>query len=278
MKQGFYESLDPSVYHNDPCDIPSLNQSTGKLLITKSPYHARKQHPKLGGERWTPSNKMDEGSIVHSLILNQPLDGMVEVIDASDFRKDATKEKRDKARADGLFVILEKRFIEIKSGIPFMIDNLNKAGVSLDAYIESSMIWNRDCICRTRADIISKDRLTITDLKCSDDPDPGELERHIVNMCYDLQAAAEIEAVETLFPETIGRIKFEDVFILTEEPWFVVAVEHSESLLELGRRRWSRAKSKWIECLSSGKWDGYPNRITGHAPNWAIKKEFGEVA
>jgi hypothetical protein len=276
MKAGLYYDFDAATYHNDPCDGPSLNYSTAKEFILRSAWHAKSKNPRLGGERWTPSRKMDEGSIVHALLLEQPLDGLIEVIDAEDFRKGATKDKRKKAQDEGKLVILEKRFVELKAGVPYMLDNLAEAGVDLDGHREATVVWDLDCMCRTRIDRLSTDHLSIVDLKCSDDPNPAFLERHIVDMCYDVQAAAEIEAIETTLPETTGRIKFEDVFIWTSEPWFVIAVEHSESLLDLGQRRWARAKSMWTECLRTNTWKGYASRMIGHAPTWAINKEYGD--
>jgi hypothetical protein len=276
MKPGIYLDFDAETYHNDPCGMPSLNYSTAKEFILRSAWHAKSKNPRLGGERWIPSRQMDEGSIVHALLLEQPLDGLIEVIDASDFRKNVTKDARKKAQESGKLVILAKRFAELKSGVPFMRANLEEAGVDLDGYREATVVWDLDCMCRTRIDRLSRDYLSIIDLKCSDDPNPAFLERHIIDKCYDVQAAAEVEAIETTFPDTTGRIKFEDVFIWTSEPWFVIAVEHSESLLDLGRKRWTRAKAQWNECLESNQWKGYASRMIGHAPTWAINKEYGD--
>lgn len=277
MRPGLYENLDAIEYHNDPCEVPALNYSTAKPLLTKSPWHARKQHPRLGGERWTPSKKMDEGSIVHALLLEQPLDGLIEVIDADSFRTNAAKAARDAAQLAGKLVILADRFNELKAGVPLIRDNLHKANVDLDGIREASILWETDeCQCRTRIDLLSRNHCKVTDLKCTTDPDPHFLERQVIDMCYDVQAAAEIEAVESVFSEAVGRVEFEDVFIWTAEPWFVIAVEHRESLLEHGRSRWKRAKELWAKCLREDNWPGPRNRIGAFAPAWAMRKEFGE--
>jgi hypothetical protein len=278
MKPGLYLDFSAEKYHRDPCNAPSLNTSTAKVLIQKSAWHAYKQHPLLGGEGRIPTKQMDRGNIVHALLLGQPLPKL-EVIDADNYKKKATQELRDAAREAGFYVILRREYDEIQSALPLIRENLADAEVDLSGPCEATAVWSSDGImCRTRLDNITKDMCCITDLKCTDDGNPNSLARHIDDMCYDLQAAIEIDAIETLHPELAGRVSFCDVFIEMEEPYFVVRADHSESMLEVGRSKWRRAKTLWEECLNSGKWPGYKNRITAHATGWAYRREFGEVA
>lgn|SRR5512147_840540 len=276
MRPGFYRSLPADEYHNDPCDEPSLNYSTAKEMILQSDWHAWKQHPKLGGEPFDATKNMDEGSIVHAMLLGQSLDGMLEIIDASDYRKKDTKAQRDAAKDSGKLVILAKRYKELCDGLPEMRRNLADAGVGLTGHCEATVVWESGCLCRTRIDHISSDLCHIDDLKCTASANPKFLERQIYDMCYDVQAAAEIEAIETIRPELAGRVTFTDVFLETDPPFFVVAAEHSESMLMVGRARWDRAKKRWQSCLRSNIWRGFSNRIIAHAPNWAVTKELGE--
>lgn len=276
MKAGIYQAFPSHAYYSDPCDKPSLNYSTAKVIVQESPWHAYRQHPRLGGETFEPNKKMDRGSIVHALLLGQPLDG-IETIDAKDYKTKAVQAQRDSARTAGRFVILKREHDEILENLPIIRVNLLDAGIDLTGPCEMTAIWNSDGTrCRTRIDNITNDFALITDLKCGEDANPVKLERHIHDMCYDLQAAVEIDAIETLKPEMAGRVKFCDAFIEMKYPYFVVRVDHSESMLEVGRSKWRRAKALWEECLSSGKWPGYRNRMTAHATNWAYAREFGE--
>ena len=277
MRPGIYQHFDTDRYHSDPCDAPSLNQSIAKILINENPYQAYKRHPKLGGQGIVPKKNMDRGNIVHAWLMHQ--DSSIVIIDAKDYRTNAAKEQRDNAQRDGKYVILKDEHNELREGLPLIRANLLDAGVTLAGPCEQTMIWLSDgVLCRTRVDNTTDDLCEVFDLKCSDDANPQNLTRHIHDMCYDLQAAAHLDAIETLRPELVGRIKFADVFIEMEYPYFVVRADHSESMLEVGRSKWRRAREIWRECLDSGKWPGYQNRITVHATTWAYNKEFGEVA
>lgn len=277
IKPGFYPVFSSHDYHADPCESPSLNYSTAKTIVQQSDWHAWKQHPRLGGDPFTSQPKMDIGSIDHCLLLRQPVEN-VEVIDAKDYRKKEVQEARDNAKEAGKLVILKRQLDELYLALAPMRENLKKANVDLSGYCESTIIWERDCLCRTRLDHVSRDFCTIVDIKCTEDANPQNIERHIVEMGYDIQAAAEIEAIETIHPELEGRVKFDDVFIEMKPPYFVVVAHHSEGLLDLGRRRWGRAKRRWIECLRTDTWEGYVNEMIAHAPNYAVNREFGEVA
>lgn len=278
MKPGFYFDMPAEEYHADPCKDPSLNYSTGKALIMESPWHAHMQHPRLGGNRFSATPKMDRGNIVHSLLLNQPL-GKIEIIEYDNYKKKSAQEIRDAAQEAGFYVMLRREYDEIVSNLPLIREHLAEADVDLTGHCEASMIWESDgIICRTRADRISDNLCEIIDLKCGEDANPSNLESHIDKMCYDLQGAVEIEAIETLRPDLVGRVTFSDVFIEMEYPFFVVRADHSESMLEVGRSKWKRAKALWNECMSSSHWPGYKNRITARATGWAYRREFGEVA
>lgn len=278
MKPGIYLNYSAELYHADPCEEPSLNYSTGKALITESAWHAYRQHPRLGGAGMAPSRGMDRGNIVHAILLGQSLQNL-ELIDSKDYRTNAAKAQRDAAQARGKYVMLQREYDDITANLDAIRANLREAEVDLTGPCEATVVWYSDgTLCRTRMDNVTSDFCHITDLKCAEDANPANLERHIHDMCYDLQAAIEIDAIETVQPELAGRITFADVFIEMEYPYFVVRVDHSESMLSVGRSKWQRAKRMWNECLSSGKWPGYPNRITAHATNWAMSREFGEIA
>lgn len=277
MKQGFYERFPVDGYHMDPCETPSLNYSTAKAIIQESPWHAWRRHPRLGGDRFTATPKMDLGSIAHALLLRQPVEN-AEIINADNYKKKSVQSERKEAKEAGKLVVLQREIDSLYIGLAQMRRNLSAAGIELDGDAEMTVIWNADCPCRTRMDHISRNRQTILDLKCTESANPQFLERHIVDMCYDVQAAAEIEAVETILPELEGRVSFADVFIEIEEPFFVVVADHSESMLSLGRARWARAKRKWMDCLETNTWEGFSNRMIVHAPNYAMNREFGDAS
>ena len=99
MEPGVYD-LDAAAYHADPCPEPSLSSSIGKLIVGRSPLHAKCAHPRLNPD-YQPreSGKFDLGSTVHKLILGKGAE--VVAIEADDWRTKAAKEARDTARGDG---------------------------------------------------------------------------------------------------------------------------------------------------------------------------------
>ena len=91
---------------------------------------------------------------------------------------------------------------------------------------------------------------------------------------YHRQAVANIEAVETLIPESAGRVKFFDLFVETTPPYGVIMAELAGDFRDLGQRQWKRAKSLWAQCLNVGTFPGYPQTKTVNAPAWALSEEM----
>jgi hypothetical protein len=83
----------PQDYHADPCVSPSLSQSIAHTLVTLSPRHAWLEHPRLGGQKRKATKAMDEGSILHRLLLGEGVD--VGVIHEDDYKTKAARELRD---------------------------------------------------------------------------------------------------------------------------------------------------------------------------------------
>ena len=62
-------NVSESEYRADPLSVPSLSASIAKVLIMESPAHAYDIHPKLGNRARKPSAAMDEGTLIHTLLL-----------------------------------------------------------------------------------------------------------------------------------------------------------------------------------------------------------------
>jgi hypothetical protein len=101
-------NVSEAAYHADPCGSPSLSQSIAHTLITQSPRHAWLEHPRLGGQQRVSSKVMDEGSILHKLLLGAG--AQFEMVVADDWRTKAAKEARDVIIAGGRIAILAHNF------------------------------------------------------------------------------------------------------------------------------------------------------------------------
>lgn len=287
---GLHDGIPHDVYHADPSDRPSLSSHCATTLIRRSPAHAHLGHPRFGGVVGESTGEQDAGSIIHDMLLGGGAD--VVPIDAPDFKTKKAQQERDAARADGKIPIIAHKYEALKDTVKEM-----RAVLPVDfsaARCELTAIWESNgCPCRCRVDslfspegpwllggqVVSQAGGTwnIFDIKTCDDASVASAARNLFSMGYHIQAAANIEAIETLIPESAGRVNFVDLFVERNAPYGVVAVQFAGDFLELGQRQWNRAKATWAECLVSNKWPGYESTKTVNAPVWAMSEEM-EIA
>jgi len=278
MKPGLYPSISHEGYHADPCPSPSLSASIAHKLVTRSPLHAWHAHPKLGaGEREDPTAAMDNGTLVHRMLLGKGPD-LVRV-EADDWRTKAAKEARDAAREAGkLAVLAEKLDAAIVLSETLTKRLKDEHGIVLDGLSEVTAVWREgDVWCRGRFDHWKELGVagTIYDLKFVDNASPEAFARHMVNYGSDIQEAAYVSAVETLYPPMAGRVRFWFIAIESSPPHPIQVYGSAGSMRELGRRKWRRAVDLWSSCLSSGKWPGYGSDVlTVEAPAWEVAKDM----
>ena len=101
-------------------------------------------------------------------------------------------------------------------------------------------------------------------------------DRNIAASGYHIQAAADIDAIETLFPTLAGRVRFVLTFIEWENPEIgIMQREIRGQLLDVGRKQWNRAKAIWGQCLASKAWPGYSTEIVeAQCPPWVASGEL----
>lgn len=108
-KPGLYPDISNEDYHADPCPEPSLSSSLAKLIVNKTPAHAKLAHPKLNPDyEPTVSNQFDLGSVAHAMMLHDDRD--IVVLDYDAYRSKAAKADRDEARAKGKIPILAAQY------------------------------------------------------------------------------------------------------------------------------------------------------------------------
>lgn len=272
LRPGWHD-LSEEKYHADPCPSPSLSSHAAMTIISDSLMHAWRRHPRSPlFEARTLGAAADRGSAAHALLFGGK---DVEAIDADDFRTGAAREARDRARATGRIPLLAKdahalaamiepareRFAELHGG-PFLA--------------EQSALWRAgDGWRRARIDSLSADRRLIVDYKTTEGAvDPLSCERRIADMGLQIQAAAYLEAVETLHPELMGRVRF--IFQWQEQraPYALSPpMEMSEAFLSLGRAQWQAACDLWDKAIRHGAFPGfssYPHLTC--PPSWELTR------
>lgn len=255
-------------YLADPCDEPSLSSSIASLIVSKSPWHAWRAHPRLGNQR-DSSDEQDRGTIVHSLVLGE--EHRFEVLDVKDFRTKSAQESRDNAAARGLIPIKKAFYDECaEEACGIRVTLATRYGIRINAMkVERTAIWREDgATCRARLD--AWDGRTIYDLKTTRDASPVAIERAVRSYDYHVQQAAYVSAVEHLEPHLAGRVRF--VFLFVENDTNeVVPVELDGGLVSIGQNRWKRAVDAWTRCMRADKWPGY-------APTEALRIDCSEWA
>lgn len=274
------------IYHDGPCDGPELSSSIAKIMCGDSgghsAAHAYLNHPKLGGVKFIASSEQDFGNVVHELMLGKGAG--FEVLDFKDWRTKAAKEAREVAGQDGKVAILKHKHAALEEAITAIKNRLRGFGIDWDAMIETSEVelsafWLQDEVqCKSRFDLFQKSEhgITITDLKTASDASLRGIKRSIAQFGYDLQSATYIAAVEHLFPDYVGRVKFQWVFVELARPHPVTPSVPSEGLATLGRDRWRQAVAIWKDCLDQDEWNAYVTETAIIQPEFHALRSFYE--
>lgn len=281
-------------YHAD-ADGPRLSQSLATVAVTKSMRHVHQIHPLLGsrppaGERWEFEPDTSDGTIIHALVL-EPDSNIIREIDPSSIRtKDgkvakspfATEEGkaiRDAALAEGRIPLLSEALGVYKYKAKALRSRFYDEGEALDGRSEVVIYWNEETPsgpvrCRTRIDhlIVAPERILIRDLKTSKDASPNQLRSSCYEYGYDIQRAANIRAVEAVFPDYVGRVDFSFLFGELEKPYVVNVCRLDAEFSRMGEVRWERGRDMWAECLKKNHWPGYPGTELA-PPGWALARE-----
>lgn len=280
QKPALVHGMAASVYHADPCPVPSLTASIAHVLCNRSPRHAWELHPKLGGKRREPTAAMDFGTVVHALLLGQEQE--LVPVQADDWRTAAARELRDAARRAGQCAVLTAELETARAAVKAIKAQLKPFGLKLNGKSEVSVFWceradnGATVQCRGRLDhlVLARLRATIVDLKTCRSAHPRACESHAYEYGYDIQCAAYRSALGSVMPDLLGREGFRFIFAEVDEPYVVTCFEPAGSFRELGERRWRRAINTWEECLRTKKWPGYATGVLRlEAPQYALLNE-----
>lgn len=285
LTEGLHPGVPEDAYHADPCHEPSLSASVAKLLISASPMHAWHAHPRLNRE-WEPStstSRQDVGTAAHALLLGVGK-GMVEV-DAENWRTNAAKDARAKARAAGMVPVLATKAKAVRKMVeaarnqlaaPRIVEQIGEAFA--DGAPEQTMIWRADgTLCRSRIDYGPKGgggkRVVLIDYKTTEgSAEPEAFGRHMDNMQYPLQAAFYEHGWRTLFPDT-REFLFAFVAQETDAPYATSVVALSNPWRGMAREDVDEAIEIWRRCLKANYWPGYPREVCMlDAPSWTGKQ------
>ena len=271
-----WHDLSEEAYHADPCPAPSLSSHTAMNIIGKSLLHAWRGHPR--SPMFEPSilgTSADRGSAAHALLFGGKA---IEPIAADDFRTAAAREARERARSLGRIPMLEREI----EGLMLMVKPAQQRFADLHegAYLcEQSAIWRAGDTeagwRRGRIDTLSPSRALIVDYKTTEAAvDALSCERRIADMGLHIQAAAYVDAVETLHPELMGRVRFVFQWQEQKAPYALSPpIDMSEAFMSLGRTQWLAAGRLWDLALKHGAFPAYsPHPHLACPPPWELSR------
>lgn len=266
-------------YLADPAPEPSLSSSIAKMLLDRSPAHARLAHPRLGGAASHSTAATDLGTLIHRYVLGNGAE--VEPIDADDFRTNAAKHARSRAREQGRIPVLARVAGVAVAAAACIRRELERVGVVFDGESEVAILWQEasehgEIWCRGMLDhVLECDGLLhVYDLKTIHCAHPDDCTRSAINYGYDIQQEAYTRAAEMLWPEYAGRIEFRFLFVEPDPPHAVTVAQLDATMRERGRRRWREAVEMWSRCLHTDTWPGYAQEpVTLWSPGWLLQRE-----
>lgn len=289
MKTGIYYDMHHEIYHNDPCDNPSLSNSIIRPLLDCSPYHAWALHPKLGKEdsflsqmkKPISSEAMDFGSVIHAMILGKG--EQIVPIDALDFKSSRARKEKEEALANGQIPILvhklEKLYLLSQNFLDQMKENPLCEDFFKEGHSEVSLLWEEKGInCRARIDRLPKDKNSpIYDIKTTSLKDES--------WAYQLQNKNRTQSefykkgISKILKETRPSMRF--IICHLDFPFRISIFELSEDLILLAKAECKKAIEIWGDCIKNNKWDDFSNEIkTIRSTPWIEAKyeeKYGEI-
>jgi len=281
--------MNRAEYHADPCETPSLNATTAKVLITQAPIHAWLQHPKLNPNYVRDDDtKFDIGTAAHHLLLEGG--AKLVVIDAPDYRAKGAKAEREAILAADNVPIIKRDHTLVVSMVSEALAALN-ACPDLDGYTrdlsdgdaEHTMLWAEDGVhLRGRLDWLAHDKKCVIDYKTtSTSAQPAKWFKSALEHGADLQAAFYLRLVDRHYPDVTGT-KYIWMVQETEQPYCVSFIGASNTILQLGEWKVNKAIDLWKQNLAkygTGRWPGYDPRVQyAEAPAWSLSEMAADEA
>lgn len=278
LQPGIYADFPEAAYFGDPCPTPSLTQSVAKVLIERSPAHARLEHPRLAAaaieddaaEKYDAAKAI--GNAAHKLILGRGR--QIAVGDFDSFRSKDAKTWRAEQEAAGKLIVLAHhmaRAEELAKAAPAQLAAASHERAFAGGQAEVMLAWKEGNLWfRSLVDWMG-DTQTIYDVKTSGmSVAPHVIAERPSTDGWDIQAAMIERGLDVLDPAGAGRRKFHFVAIENEPPYALTVVRISEGDLTLGRKKLAYAIDLWSRCLAANAWPAYrAETIISRPKPWA---------
>jgi len=294
-RPGIYPDMSCEDYFADPCPAPSLTQSLAKLLIARSPLHAKCAHPRLRDtvvevEPESYEKAKAIGNAVHRLMIGRGKD--LVIADFDSWRSKDAKSERDDAVAAGMVPILRHHFDVATAMVAAGREQLEHGGYG-DAFDiglgqgEVCVAWEEDGFWfRTLIDWLPDNRAMAWDYKTTEmSVAPHSIGCMMVDAGWDIQAAMHERGLRhfDVGLHQVAQRNFRFVAQEQEEPYALIVAELPDEVMDLGRRKLQYAVDLWRRSMSTGLWPGYSLDLQHPTyPAWAesawLNREIHEAA
>ena len=274
-------------YLLDPCDAPSLSASIARTLITRSPKHAAREHPRLAGNAAAiidqrASKAADIGTVAHDLLLGG--EGKHCVINPSDYpgqrggipkgwTNDPIKEARDKAASNGLVPLLPwdmyaaqnmaaeaRRWVKEESDCPDLFDSGES---ELTCIVHTDETW-----LRCRPDYMS-DRYVLHYKTTQASAEPEAFARGIMrSMGYDFSMVFYRHVISM-----VDGVERRHLMLVQEQdrPYACSLLDLSAAKEGVILPKVEAAIDLWRACMAVSTWPGYSGSVHTVEPQaWEV--------
>lgn len=254
LPPGLHCGIPAKVYHSDPCAVPSLSSSIARKILAESLAHAHLAHPKLGGAGNITTDAMGLGSLVHSLMDDNPEKDWV-LGPFSDYKGGEARAWRDRISLSGKTPALERDLVEARP-----IADALRAKVALpECKSEVTAVWKEgDVWCRARYDKLAITNKEFWDWKTSsnDLSDRGII-KTIAKYGYHIQMAFYLRGQAACTGIELDDLSATLVFVATKAPYTVRRVRLSDMFLAEGSRKAQEAIQLWGDAMKLGDWSDH---------------------
>lgn len=278
-----------AYYANKLTPQPAISNSGMAILLNETPLDFAYQDAAINPEpelieKAKATAAQRRGDVVHQLALGKGRGYAIG--EFNDWRTKAAQAFKEEADAQGLTPVLAHKFEEAEVMAAVLREKIERTLEGAAYETEVAVLWQEETQfgpvwCRGLLDVWCEDLGVILDPKVSAMLYNGKVEKHFLNMGWDRQAALYSHGVGKVLPHLAGRVSFADLMIKPEPPFTSRLVAPDKAWEYSSIKEAQRAIEIFAECLYSGRWKGFGDKVERISmPAWESKRreavELGE--
>lgn len=258
--EGSSMTIQTNIPMADYLALDALSSGVANRIITQSPRHAL--YSQIADR--TPSKVSDTGEIIHRLLLEGHMDGLV-IGEFDDWRTNAAKDLKKAAYAENKIPILARDIAPIKAAVKsaeMFVEQSEIAGIfdHENGHPEVTVTWDWNGVaCKARPDYLTDGiHLSIKTTAIIAGAAPADWSRKtMTNMGYDFAMTFYRKGL------TANDVDARHLFLVVEQN-----APFGCSLVEMAPNRWAisdadseRSVKIWAECQKTKTYPGYPTNV-----------------